>query len=322
MSIAVSLGCLIWVLSGSEIRELPDEIRQLRWRWVAVAVVTDILVYCWQGWRWSLLLTPIARIPIIKSIRAIYVGLFANEIIPFRAGEVIRCYLQSRWSHTPFSVIVASFLLERIFDGIWLVIGLFAVVHFVRELPKRWVEGGTAISILVLVGAAVLFFAMLQKNWALRTLRKEGWQQHVRVLIEDLNLIGFSRYLLYSFLSSGPYLLMQILPIWAMMRAYELEDTSWQIAAVMMVMLRLSSVVPQAPGNLGAFQAIAAIVLTMFGYDKALAKRFSLVLWGVVTLPLLIAGFVALSFTGANIGELKEEAESSAQKKEIKDSLQ
>jgi uncharacterized protein (TIRG00374 family) len=248
----------------------------------------------------------------MKSIRAVYVGLFANEIIPFRAGEAIRCYLQARWSHLPFSVVVASAIIERIFDGIWLVIGLFAVVRFVREVPRQFVQGGTVLAMVVLFGAGVLFVAMLQKNWALRNLSGDGWRKTLRVLIEDLNLIGFSKFIGYSALMSLPYLLMQVVPVWAMMKAYELEDTSLTIPIVMTVMLRLSSVVPQAPGNLGAFQAIAAIALTMFGYDKALAKRFSLVLWGVVTLPLLIAGFFALAVTGAKLSELKKEAEATA----------
>lgn len=311
LSLAISLGCLIWVLSGSELRELPGEIRSLHWGWVAVAVIADILVYCLQGWRWSLLLTPVAQVPVMKSIRAIYVGLFANEIIPFRAGEAIRCYLQARWTNLPFSVVVASAIIERIFDGIWLVIGLAAVVRFVRDLPASFVNGGSVLATVVLVGAGVLFVAMLQKNWALRNLSDQGWQKHLRVLIEDLNLIGFSRYLAYSAMMSLPYLLMQAVVVWAMLHAYGLEDPSPAIAIVMMVLLRLSSAVPQAPGNLGAFQAVAAIALTMFGYDLALAKRFSLVLWGVVTLPLLITGFLALAVTGARLSELRKQAEAS-----------
>jgi len=319
VSLAISFGCLIWVLSGSELRELPDEIRSLHWGWVGVAVIADILVYCIQGWRWSLLLDPISRIPVMKSIRAVYVGLFANEIIPFRAGEAIRCYLQARWSHIPFSVVVASAIIERIFDGIWLVIGLFAVVRFVRELPVQFVQAGTVLAVVVLIGAGVFFVAMLQKKWALRALSTQGWQRHLRVLIEDLHLIGFSKYIAYSALMSLPYLLMQVIPIWAMMHAYGLEDPSPRFAIVMMVLLRLSSAVPQAPGNLGAFQAIAAIALTMFGYDKALAKRFSLVLWAVVTLPLLITGFVALAVTGAKLSELKKQAEATVQAEEQKE---
>ena len=305
---AISLGSLAWVLKGSELHELGTELRDIHWGWIALAVTTDVLVYVIHGWRWTLLLTPIARIPIFKSIRAVYVGLFANEVLPFRTGEVIRCYLQARWSETPFSVIVASALAERVFDGLWLVLGLVFVVKFVRDLPPKVVEGGYILSGVVTALAVVLIVAMLQKNWALRNLSTRGWQNNLRVLIEDLNLIGFSRYVVFAGLASLPYLLMQIMPIWAVMKAYGLEDTRIGIAAVMMVVLRLSSVVPQAPGNIGLFNAAAVMALQMFNYDPAFSKRFSLVLWAVVTLPLLIGGAVAFVFTGSHLGELVSHA--------------
>ena len=303
------------MLKGSELSELGAELRNIHWGWIAVAITTDVLVYVIQGWRWSLLLTPITNIPVFKSIRAVYVGLFANEILPFRTGEVIRCYLQARWSDTPFSVIVASALAERIFDGLWLVLGLFLVVKFVRDLPHKVVEGGYILGSVVACLALVLIVAMLEKNWALRNLSTKGWQSHLRVLIEDLNLIGFSRYVVFAGLASLPYLLMQIMPIWAVMKAYRLEDTRIEIAAVMMVVLRLSSVVPQAPGNIGGFNVAAVMALEMFNYNAAFSKRFSLVLWAVVTVPLLIGGAIAFVFTGSHLGELLSHAKGHAAKR-------
>ncbi|HEY3742389.1 MAG TPA: lysylphosphatidylglycerol synthase transmembrane domain-containing protein [Bryobacteraceae bacterium] len=309
---AVSLGSLAWVLKGSELNDLGAELRDIHWGWIALAVISDVAVYVIQGWRWTLLLTPIARIPVFKSVRAIYVGLFANEVLPFRTGEVLRCYLQARWSETPFSVILASALTERLLDGLWLVLGLAFVVKFVKDLPPRMIDAGYIIAATVLTLAAVLVTAMLQKNWALRNLRNTGWQKSLRVLIEDLNLIGFSRYAGYAALASLPYLLMQIVPIWAVMRAYGLEDTRIEIAAVAMIVLRLSSVVPQAPGNIGLFNAAAVMALQLFNYDPAFAKRFSLVLWSAVTLPLLVCGSIALVLTGSRLGELLEHAENHA----------
>ncbi len=308
----MSLGSLAWVLKGAELNELGAELRAIHWGWIALAVTTDILVYVIHGWRWSLLLTPIVRIPVFKSIRAVYVGLFANEVLPFRTGEVIRCYLQARWSETPFSVIVASALAERVFDGLWLVLGLIFVVKFVRDLPHNVVEGGYILGTVVLCLAILLLVAMMQKSWALRNLSTTGWQNTLRVLIEDLNLIGFSRYLGFAALASLPYLLMQIMPIWAVMKAYGLEDTRIEIAAVVMVVLRLSAVVPQAPGNIGLFNAGVVMALQMFSYDPAFSKRFSLVLWAVVTLPLLIGGAVALVLTGSRLGELLNHAKGHA----------
>lgn len=310
------MGSLGWVLRGSELSELGAELRGLQWGWVALAVAADILVFVLHGCRWSVLLKPVEWISPYKSIRAVYVGLFANEVLPFRTGEVIRCYLQARWSSMPFSVALASAVTERVMDGLWLIVGLVIVMKRVHHLPKSIVEGGNVLGVVVLVLAALLVAVMLEKNWAHRRLSERGWQGRVRVLIDDLNLIGLSRYLGYAMLASLPYLLMQIVPIWATMKAYDLEDTRLGIAAATMVILRMSSVVPQAPGNIGLFHAAAAMSLQMFGYDPAFAKRFSLVLWAVVTLPLLIGGSIALVLTGSRLGELLHHAnaESEARK--------
>ena len=81
-------------------------------------------------------------------------------------------------------------------------------------------------------------------------------------------------------------------------------------AFALMVLLRLGSAVPQAPGNLGLFQFLTKECLErIFNVVPDEAARFSLVLWGVVTLPLLIGGFIATDFTGAHIGDLRDAAQ-------------
>jgi hypothetical protein len=71
---------------------------------ILAAVLADIAVYCVQGWRWNLLLSPLGSLPKLRTMQAIYVGLFANELLPLRPGEVIRSFLQARWSGVPFSI--------------------------------------------------------------------------------------------------------------------------------------------------------------------------------------------------------------------------
>jgi glycosyltransferase 2 family protein len=129
------------------------------------------------------------------------------------------------------------------------------------------------------------------------------------VFIEDLHRIGHSRFLYLSAAVSVPYLLMQIVPVYAVMQAYGFDEVTWAQAGALMVLLRLGSVVPQAPGNVGLFQVLSTLGLTLFGVPGAMARRFPLILWAVVTVPLLVAGFVALVASGAKMGDLQREAE-------------
>jgi hypothetical protein len=57
--------------------------------------------------------------------------------------------------------------------------------------------------------------------------------------------------------------------------------------------------------------------LVLFGVDSSLAKRFSFVMWAVITLPLLIVGFIALAITGLSLADIREQAQSAAAPKAV-----
>jgi len=318
VTIVVSAACMAWALHGVSWTELWEDIRTLDWRWVAVAAISDVLVYVLQGWRWSLVLRPVGATSVGSSVRAIFVGLFASEVFPLRAGELIRCFLLARWSDIPISVSLVSALIERVFDGIFLIAGLFFTLTYVRHFPLNHgqaraiailADGSIFLTVLIVICGVLIAIVMFWRQPALDLLLNARMFSWVHVMVEDLHRIGHSRYLYFSALASIPYLLMQIVPIYALMQAYELDDTSWARAGALMILLRLGSVAPQAPGNVGLFQVISTLGLTLFGVQRAEARRFTLLLWGVITLPLLFAGFVAMVVTGAKIGEIHREAQ-------------
>ena len=319
LTLVVSLACVVWWVNGIGWGELWVDIRELDWRWVTVAAIADVLVYVVQGWRWGLVLQPVASVSLWSSTGAIFVGLFANEVLPLHAGELIRCFLLARWTKIPISVTMASALLiERIFDGVLLMVGLFFTLRYIRRFPLShdharaigiMTTGSISLAVLVIVGAVLLAIAMFWREQTLDALLGARLFSWVHVFVQDLHLIGHSRFLYYSAGVSILYLLLQIVPIYAIMQAYGFDTVSWAQAATLMVLLRLGGVLPQAPGNIGLFQVVSTLVLTLFGAPGAMARRFAFILFVVVTVPLLIVGFVALIATGAKMGDIQREAE-------------
>src|SRR5271155_3403877 len=192
VTIVLSLACLGWALHGVSWSELWEDIRELDWRWVAMACVADVLVYVVQGWRWSLVLRPVGPASIGSSVRAIFVGLFASEVFPLRAGELIRCFLQARWTEIPVSVTLASALIERIFDGIILIVGLFFSLGYVRHLPLNHgqaraigilADGSIFLTVLIVLCAALLAIAMFWRQQALEILLNAPMFSWVHVMI-------------------------------------------------------------------------------------------------------------------------------------------
>src|SRR3974377_1628922 len=134
---SISAICLILVLRGAPLRGLWPNVRSLDWRWVLIAIGADLAVYISHGWRWKTLLAPIAGLRLWRTVQAIYIGLFANEVLPLRVGELIRCYLLAHWNNLRISLIFASAGVERILDGLFMLLTFFLTAAFVKGIPRE-----------------------------------------------------------------------------------------------------------------------------------------------------------------------------------------
>ena len=307
---ALTVGFLVWSLRDFKIAELITDLREMNWWWVALAVAADIGVYVCQAWRWKTLLHPVEPVSLWQSVRAVYVGLFGNEVLGFNAGEIVRCYLITRWTSLPFSVSLSSALIERIFDGMWLSLGVMVALRLVPH-PRHMrllIGSEYVLAGLVLLGAALLGVAMFYRHRARAVLAGDSWKRHLRVLIDDLSLIGHSRYLYYALLLSLACLLLQAIPLYASFKGYGFDDLGFRYAFAAAVIIRMGSAVPQAPGNIGIYLVTREILLRIFNVVPRDAENFAVVFWGIVTLRLILGGLVALSLTGSRMSELRRAA--------------
>jgi uncharacterized protein (TIRG00374 family) len=304
---ALSLACLLWVYHDFDWKgELP-RLARIHWAWVVLAVASDVLVYVSQAWRWNLLLEPVARVPLGRSVQAIYVGLFANEVLPLRTGELVRCYLQSIWNRIPFPLVLSSALIERLVDGVWLILGL-ALVTSRMGLPVELQAGGWILAALVGSIGTLVLFAVLNRRFAHHVSTRHRWSSALRTSVEGLHAMGRSRSFLLAVLASVVYLLLQIIPIHAMLQGFG-TPLSWSAAAVVLVILRLGTVIPGPPGNVGVFHFFCFLALhRVLGLDPQTAKSLSGAMFFVITVPLLAAGSLSLALTGLDLRELVRRA--------------
>jgi uncharacterized protein (TIRG00374 family) len=307
MGYCFSAACLAWVLHGYQFDQFIPAIRSLDWRWVVVAVLSDLSVYVVHSWRWNTLLAPVARLKLWRTVQAIYIGLFANEILPLRVGEVIRCYLLAHWNDLRFSLTLASMAIERIIDGFWMLAAFLITATFVKGIPEDLTILVQILGLLVLCGAATLIWVLKHKQPADPAIGGSRWAGILRHVVEGLRLMGNPRTLSLTGLVSLLYLLLQFFTVYALMRAYRLDYSFW-VAAGVLTIVRLSTVVPNAPGNIGLGNLACVMAMKLFDLEDNDAKTFSFILFGAQTLPLLIGGAVATALTGSNIGEIRDRA--------------
>jgi len=304
---AVSIACLLWVLKGYNFREIPADLRQLDWKWVAVGVLADLGVYVVHAWRWNTLLSPVVRLRLWRSVQAIYIGLFANEVLPLRTGELIRCYLLAHWNDFRISLSFTSAAVERLIDGFWMLAAFIITASFVRGIPRDLIILVQLLGILLFAGAVVLIWIVFHKQHAHLVIAESRWASTLRHIVEGIHLMGDLRTMGLTIGISLLYLVLSIFSYYALMKAYGLDLSIW-VAGGVLTVVRLATVVPNAPGNVGLFQAACVLALGLFDVEQNDAKTFSFVLFFALTLPLLVGGAIATAMTGLNLGELRDRA--------------
>lgn len=283
-SIAAAVTGMRLALEGLKWESFRTQVHLLDWRWLVIAVVFDVVSYAAQGLRWRLMLDGAS---FWHTTRAIYAGLFVNEVIPLRPGEVVRAWLASRDLRLGMWTIAGSMINERLMDAFWLVLALLGALA-VAPLPAAWVEG-----ILIGAGTMVLVLALVRhlagKGFAFLANVRKGFQSPGALLV------------------SGCFLLAQGLAFWAVVQASHLP-LGLLSAFVVMIVVRIGTMIPGAPANLGTHQFATVFGLPLYGVTPVEAGTFSIV---VLTLPLLLLGLgacLSAGLTWRNVSTLRKQA--------------
>ena len=301
---AIAVVCLAMVFHGIDLRRLGHNLTNVSWPFLALAAVFNVSIYFANAWRWKLLLGPVARVGFWRTLQAVYIGVFANEVLPLRPGEIVRCGLLCRWARdVRFAIALSSATLERLVEAAWLQIGFIAVV-FLIPLPKSlvracWIAALVlpCVTVSLVVAARRFRFEEVhsQKNKLVR-----AWYQFVN----GIRLMADVRTMLFVAVISLVGVLLNVLAIWSLMKTCGML-LSFAAAATVWVILRVGTAIPNAPGNAGPYQLFGVLGLGLFGVDKTVAAAFALTAFAAFTLPLLIGGGVASVLAGVGLSEIR-----------------
>ncbi len=309
----IAACCLAWVMSGVRFDELLRHMRGMQLWWIPPAMMLDVLATVVHGFRWRLLVRPIASVSLLRTTQAIYTGLFTNEILPMKAGEFVRGYILSRWVGLPFVSVLPSMITERIFDGSLLVLGMGLSALFV-SLPRRIIGVGVIIgTVMILIILSIVALALIERESSSahskdETRRMKPIERFVDFLFQftrGLRGLWSSMPLLPMLVASVLYLFSQVVAYWMIMKANGLHLSIW-VPAVVLIIVRLGSAVPNAPANIGPYQFFCVLSLTLFGIEKTRATGLAIVLSLVFMIPIMILGFIAFIRSGLTLSELRK----------------
>jgi uncharacterized protein (TIRG00374 family) len=310
----LAIICLIWLFHDLQWDRFFHQLTRIHWAWIGPAVLCDLLSYVCEGLRWHLLLRPLGILSPLRTTQAIYAGLFTNEILPLRMGELVRTYLVSRWLQLKFTAIVPSIIIERLFDGLWLAMGIGLTTIFVN-LPADLLDAADIFGIIILI-MTLLFIVLLavgEKFFPAAGSQIPADRNLVQRLgaildkfITGIKTIGLTPGFYAALFISSLVLIFQIGALWLMMHAYGLKLSLW-IGAAVLIIEHLGNVIPNAPSNVGTYQFFIVLALSIFGVDKTTATGFSIVVFILLSIPYWLLGLVAVSLTGMKFKDIRSE---------------
>ena len=301
-----ALCALIWVFHDVKLSAIASMAGSIAGWWLVPAVVCDVLSYICQGVRWQLLVQPLGNLTLRRAAQAIYAGLFTNEVVPLRFGEVVRAYLAARAIGQPLTSLIPSIAVERLIDSFWLAVGCGVMLLFV-PLPPEFTRAAEVFGVLI-AGLSGVFVLLVLKpprfihRWSKS--RNGPLRPAIGGLLSGIGDVGLNRRLAGAVAYSLALLLLQAAAFWLVMIACRLPLGYGSAAAVFLI-VHLGTALPNAPANVGAFQFFTVLGLQLFGVDKATAASFSVVVFVVLTLPLWILGFAAISTAGVTLAEIR-----------------
>lgn len=301
ISILLAVGLLFFFLKEVRLEEIREAIAGASPEWLLAALVLSLASFVVRAIRWMWILRPVGRVPFFPAFRATAVGFAANNL-PAKAGEVIRPALLARDRRLPFSALLASILLERVFDGA-AVLFFFLLAAWLGH-PESGAPGLIAVPAAILVALLLLvLFAVFRRPQTERFFERVSRRLPARL---SGRIRGFAVTFLDGFGSlKDPKLLLLVsggsLVLWlvinvqvaTVLEAFHL-DLPLPASFVVTTAAVLGLAVP-TPGGLGSYQAMVQYALLRFyAVSAGPASGVAILAWALSFVPITLIGLLLL----------------------------
>ncbi len=317
IGIAVSVAMIWYAFHDTPFSEVWNEITAMRVAPMLLAVVVATLPFPLRVPRWSLLLgrPDGSRIPSGPLWHAIAIGFAANNILPFRIGEVMRMAAISRLAPVPFPAAFASVAVERVIDAL-VAVGLLAIALLLVDLP---VDGGIASSATTFGALALIALAtaMIVARWPRlatapieRLLPDSRPRKALLAIVERLAhgiaALADPRRAIPVLGWSIVIWLVNAAAFWIAFAAFDI-DVSFGGAIILQGALLVGIALPSSPGYAGLFETAIMLTLSnLFGVPSDVALAYAIAYHVLTFVPITLLGVASALSTGTSLRRATE----------------
>ena len=327
-----------------------DEWQTFSWRavWISVSAANPFYLlaalamtystYLMRAYRWRFFLDPIKKASMWNLFVGQILGFSAVYLIG-RPGEFVRPAYIAKKENVTFSSQLAIWLLERIYDMVFVIL-LFSVAlsfgplqpgsararHFLRAI--HWV-GLAILLVAVLIVVVLVLFRLHSEELTIGTPKflrflsqrnQQRLEHFLRSFAEGLEVIQNWKDFMASVGSTALLWFCNTCVFWLVFKSFggDLGNLSW-LAAALVLFFSILGMLAQLPGIGGGFQFVCIEVLTgFFRINKEAATGAGILLWLMISVPCVVLGLILLVPEGLSfrkLGRLAEREREGAEQK-------
>jgi len=334
IGLLVTAACLYFVLRGLDFARLWSIIADINIGLLAVTVAVYIGGYYIRAMRWHHLLKHIRPFKSAELFPYLVMGFMFNNVLPARAGEVIRAVITGAKKKISRSSTLATIVIERVCDGLvmilYFILGyqVFNVLHETGQkvlsleggvemevsIFKNWLGVFAAAGSLIFVGVFIVMLFLIHKQQAtLKFLHRivsifpgkivDIFNTIIDKFIEGLGVLKRNRDLFAVFFYSLAAWTVEVFTYWLMAKAMNIE-VNFLLVCLIMAVANFAIMVPSTAGGVGPFEFFGVGVMLLFAYPKEEAAAYIFLIHMMILLPIIILGFIFLFTEGLDFRKL------------------
>lgn len=280
-NLGISLFFLDFVFAEISLADVFKAMANADYRMLLLSMGMILLHIYFRTVRWQWLLKPMGQVAFWPACRALLIGITGNTVLPARAGEFLRAYVLGRSTGLAKTGVFATLVVERIFDGLTVLLVLLVVIIWGVHNERLQLIGilGAIFYVGVMVGLIVF---MLKRHWADALINKflpphlakrvlgllDGFSSGLAVLKNpsQLAMVTFWNMLTWGII---------LISFWFGLLAFDFgSPLPWQAPVLMLPAMALGLTVPAAPGGVGLVQAAIKLTLDLTYAGLPVASNF------------------------------------------------
>lgn len=308
---ALLAALFVWLtLRHIDVARIATAMRGARLDLLAAALAALCVGYACRILRWqTMLLRANPALRAIDCAGPLMASFAANNVLPFRAGDLMRAFVFNDRLHTTPGSVLATLLVERLLDLLMVILLLALALQLFHLDASRLV--GLGVPVLLLGAAAILLVLLVPQvlQPLLRLLDRLAGRlpvaarvrQELRKVTDTLGqLAGGGTMVQLIGWSAGVWLIEG--GVYGLVALSLTGVAAAQGAWLAVPVGSLATLIPSTPGYVGTFDYFTAQAMVLAGNDPTAAAAFAFLVHMVLWLPGTVAGGLYLALRPAAVG--------------------